>query len=154
MKQKKRFGGKEPLDNDVKWSLLNEDIIKNSVKAQWESYRFTRFEMGEILKKEGKLKAALSMYLCVCYLDLNGARDVMLNEDGSIFDPESNKPFSKDLITIAPGVVERIKKIIRKLDLNKEEVKRIFIMSAKREKKATRAPRDLEECFKELRKEI
>jgi len=38
----------------------------------WGLYRNIRFEMAELLKKEGKFKNALQTYLEVLYLDQNG----------------------------------------------------------------------------------
>lgn len=54
----KRFGGKEPSDNDVKWGVLNKRLIEHAKNGNWGLYRNTRFEMAEILRREMKVKAA------------------------------------------------------------------------------------------------
>jgi predicted RNA-binding Zn-ribbon protein involved in translation (DUF1610 family) len=119
-----RFGC-PPAQNDVQWSLLNKQIIEHSKSGNWGFYRNTRFEMAEILRKEGKLKQALSTYLEVCYLDLNGP-----NNTGGITSPEilkKNPPFSADFAFLAPGIVERIVKIIKKLQIESADVQNMFI---------------------------
>ena len=61
-----------PSENDVKWGLLNKEVTEHAVNGMWGLYRNTRFQMAELLRKEGKLKQALFTYCWVCYLDLNG----------------------------------------------------------------------------------
>jgi len=152
---RKKFGGKEPSEHDVQWSLLNEEILNTANNAQWGLYRNARFQMAEILNKENKLKDALRMYLGVCYLDLNGASNMPTDEDGNaINDTEFFKPFDPELKFLAPGVIDRIQKIIKKLDIAKEEVKEIFLDFASKEQKSTRAPIAPVDCFEELEAEI
>ena len=152
---RKKFGGKEPVENDVQWSLLNEEILNTARSAQWGLYRNARFEMAEILGKENKLKGALKMYLGVCYLDINGATNMLTDENGDVIsDTEYFKPFDSELKFLAPGVIDRIQKIIKKLELNKEEVKEIYTNFAKIEQRSTRAPIVPSECFDELEMEI
>lgn len=152
---RKKFGGKESSDHDVQWGLLNEDLLNYAKSGQWVSYRSAIFQMAEILRKEKRLKEALRMYLGVCYLDLNGATNMMTNESGSIIsDPEFNKPFDSGLAFLAPGVIDRIKKIIEKLELSKEEVKEIYFDFSNKIKKHTRAPITPVDCFSNLEAEI
>lgn len=152
---KQKFGGKEPSDNDVSWGLLNEDIINNIKKGQWGLYRNTRIKMADILLREGKLMNALQIYLRVCYLDLNGATNMTLDENGNIYDdPEYNKPFDIELKFLAPGILDIIKKIIKKLSLDKKEVKEIYLKISNLEQKSTRAPINPVNTLEELDKEI
>ncbi len=152
---KKKFGGKEPSDNDVYWGLLNEDIINNAVKGQWGLYRNTRMRMADILSKEGKFKQALQTYLEVCYLDLNGASNMMLDQNGNIYsDSELNKPFNVELKFLAPGIIDVVKKIIKKLNLDKQEVKEIYLRISDIEHKSIRAPINPIDTLEELEKEI
>jgi predicted RNA-binding Zn-ribbon protein involved in translation (DUF1610 family) len=152
---RKRFGGKEPSEHDVQWSLLNEEILNTASNAQWGLYRNVRFQMAEILNKENKLKDALRMYLGVCYLDLNGASNMPTDEYGNIIeDPEFFKPFDPELKFFAPGVIDRIQQILKKLEIRRAEVRTIFVDFGNKEQKATRAPIAPENCFEELAAEI
>lgn len=150
---RKRFGGKEPSDNDVRWGLLNKQIIENAKNGDWGLYRNTRFRMVEILRGEMKLKDALRIYLEVCYLDLNGVRNV-----GGMNDPEILKEFPpfdpKESAFLVPGVVDLIKRIVLKLNLSKEEVKQIFIEHNSRSEKSLRLPLSTEQAWSSLDKEL
>lgn len=150
---RKRFGGKEPSDNDVRWSLLNKQIIENAKNGDWGLYRNTRFQMAEILRREMKLKDALQTYLEVCYLDLNGVRNV-----GGMNDPEILKEFPpfdpKESAFLAPGVIDLIKRIVLKLDLSKEEIRQIFVEHNSRSEKSLRLPITTEQAWSSLEKEL
>lgn len=150
---RKRFGGKEPSDNDVKWGLLNKQLIEHAKNGDWGLYTNSRFQMAEILRREMKLKNALQTYLEVCYLDLNGVRNV-----GGINDPEILKEFPpfdpKELAFLAPGVIDLIKRIVLKLNLRKDEVKQIFVEHNSRSKKSLRLPLSTEEAWLSLDKEL
>ena len=150
---RKRFGGKEPSDNDVRWGLLNKQIIENAKNRDWGLYRNTRFQMAEILRGEMKLKDALRTYLEVCYLDLNGVRNV-----GGMNDPELLKEFPpfdpKESAFLAPGVIDLIKRIVLKLNSSKDEVKQIFIEHNSRSEKSLRLPLSTEQAWSSVDKEL
>ncbi len=152
---KKKFGGKEPSENDVQWSLLNEGLLENAKNKQWGLYRNIRFQMAEILRKENKLKDALRMYLGVCYLDLNGATNMPTDENGGVIcDTKYFKPFDPELKSLAPGVIDRIQKIVKKLELEKQEIEGIYIDFANKVQESTKAPLVPADSFKELEVEI
>jgi hypothetical protein len=150
---RKKFEGKEPSDNDVRWGLLNKQLIKHSKNSDWGLYRNTRFQMAEILCSEMKFKDALLTYLEVCYLDLNGCRNV-----GGMDNPEILKEFPpfnpEELAFLAPGVIDLVKRIILKLNLSKKEVKQIFIDHNSRSEKSLRLPLSVERAWILLNKEI
>jgi len=150
---RKRFGGKEPSDNDVWWGLLNKQLIEHVKNADWGLYRNARFQMAEILRGEMKLKDALQTYFEVCYLDLNGVRNV-----GGMNDPELLKEFPpfdlKESAFLAPGVIDLIKRIVLKLNLPKDEIKQIFIEHNSRSEKSLRLPLSAEKAWQSLQKEI
>jgi len=150
---RKRFGGKEPSDNDVRWGLLNKQLIEHAKNGDWGLYRNARFQMAEILRGEMKLKDALRTYLEVCYIDLNGP-----NNTGGMNDPELLKEFPpfnpKDFSFLAPGVIDLIKRIVLKLKLDKDEIKQIFVEHNSRIEKSLRLPISAEKSWQALEKEI
>jgi len=87
-KLKKRFGGGEPSDNDVRWGLLNQERTEHAGQRDWGLYSNATFEMAELLKKEGKTTRALQFYLEVCYHDLNGP-----NNTGGVTDKDLLREF-------------------------------------------------------------
>lgn len=147
--------GEEPSEHDVQWGILNEDILITAKNYQWGLYRNTRSQMAEILYLEKNLKAALGMYLGVCYLDLNGPRNVFMDENGNaITDIEFFNPFDPNLKFLAPGVINRIQRVIKMGDFDKDIVKKLFFDIATKEQIATHAPVSPVDCFTELEAEI
>ncbi len=148
----KKFG-EEPLINDVKWSILNGNLIKHAQNKNWGLYRNTRFEMAEILRKEMILQDALQSYLEICFIDLNGP-----NNTGGIKDPELLKEFPpfdpKQSSFLAPAVIDFIRRIVKKLGFSKEKVKSVFIEHNLRVGNSLKLPLTAEECWISLEKEI
>lgn len=149
---KKRFG-KDPSENDVRWGVLNKSLIEQAQHGDWGLYRNTRFEMAEILRKEMKFEHALQTYLEVCYIDLNGP-----NNTGGINDKEMLKEFPpfdpKQSAFLAPGVVDLVERIMKKLELDKNKIKSIFIKHNSRIENSLRLPLSAEDSWHSLEKEI
>lgn len=129
----KRGYGFEPSENDVNWTIFNEERIEHALNNNWGFYRNTTFKMAEQLNKESKLKAALTLYLEVCLYDLNGA---------------NNPSFEKKLAYLAPGVIKRVKKLIERLDLSQDTVRATFIDHTK---KTCSCPISAEYCWPKLK---
>lgn len=151
---RKRFGNKEPSDTDIKWGLLNKQLMEHVQNGDWGLYRNAKFQMAEILHRKMKLKNALQIYLEVCYLDLNGPN----NTDG-VNDPELLKEFPPfnpidGNSFLAPGVIERIQQILKKLELEKEKVKADFIEHNSRIERSMRLPVAPADCWSKIESEI
>ncbi len=147
----KKFGH-VPSANDVEWAILNEDILSHAQQMDWGLYRNARFSMAEILTKESKYAQALSCYLEVCYLDLNGP-----NNCGGIRDQQILKdfpPFNPKDGDLAPGVLGRINDIVDNSDgqLNVNEA--MFIDVARRAHTSLRLPLPPEKAWVKLRREL
>lgn len=99
---------------NTKWQMYNRELLECGQSGLWGAYRNVRFNMGEQLRIEGRHMDAVKTYLEVCYLDMNG-------------EPDFNGVWNTQLSFIAPGVVERIQKLIAKLALTREDVKTIFL---------------------------
>ncbi len=151
---KNRFGKEEPSENDIKWGLYNKGLIEHATNGDWGLYRNIKFQMGEILRKEAKLKDALRTYLEVCYLDLNGP-----NNTGRINDPEFQREFppfdpTEGNSFIAPGVIDRIQKIIKKLEPEKKTVETNFIKHNSRIQQSLKLPVTPIICWNKLENKI
>ena len=145
---RKQFG-KEPSENDIQWRLCNKYLLEHARNNDWGLYRNTRLQMGDILKKELKLKEALITYLEVCYLDLNGP-----NNRGCLEDPELLKeypPFDPSMgdAFLAPGVIEYIAKLHNKLNL-KDEVRKLFIENNNRIQQSLKLPLSVGDAWVKL----
>ncbi|HEX4052956.1 MAG TPA: hypothetical protein VHX86_01695 [Tepidisphaeraceae bacterium] len=120
-----RFGG-EPSDQDVRWGLLNQDLLGHIQQRNWGLFRNTKFAMAEILKKEGRSTQALGFYLEVCYLDLNGPNNIGGETDNELL--RENPPWDPQRalslgFTALPGLATDM---IRKTSLVPATVEEIF----------------------------
>ena len=125
----KRFG-REPSDNDVRWSQLNQELIEHARRRNWGLFRNAKFEMAEILRKEGKQTDALGLYLEVCYLDLNGP-----NNTNGITDLEllgEYPPWNPNAPTadLAPGILDRAFRTMEKAEMDRASVEELYIKRA------------------------
>ncbi len=131
---------------DVVWALCNRNAIKHAQENNWGLCRNTKMEMAEILNIENKLKPALRTYLELCYIDVNGP-----NNCGSITDVDLLKmypPFDPNDGFLAPGIIDRIKKLITKLSFSEFEVKELFMEISIMVFKAMKLPLNPENAWK------
>ena len=143
--------GREPSENDIRWSMLNKSLLKYAQDFQWGLYRNARLSMGDIQKKESKELEALDTYLEVCYLDVNGPSNCGTR------DPEILReypPFDPKRAMVAPGVIRYIDKIIASHRLTQEQVGKRFIKLAERTGESLNLPVDPESAWKTLKKEV
>jgi len=120
-----RFHGNTPSDNDIRWTLLNEDSIKNASMQNWGLYRNVIFQMGEILRKEDKHSAAIEKYLLVCYIDTCGPNNISA-PIGQKSNSWGEIPFSESQAFLAPGVIERIQKSAKRINTDLEDLKEVL----------------------------
>lgn len=104
--------------------------------------------MAEVLSAESRFKQALLTYLEVTYLDINGP----CNTSG--YSSKDFPAFQKTHAMIAPGVITRATKIIKKMDLTEVETKTIFNEIAEINYKNLKLPVKPETAWKEIKKEI
>lgn len=130
--------GREPSNNDIQWSLLNQDAMKHASRKDWGLYRNVRLNMAQLLAKEGKDKEALRYYLWVCYIDLNGPSNM-----GGIKDPKILKeypPFSPKKGDLVPGIVGEVEDLANKLEMANQQLVGMFKKVADSEYKSLRLP--------------
>ncbi|MFZ4526085.1 MAG: hypothetical protein ACOYOE_11185 [Chlorobium sp.] len=143
--------GKEPSENDVRWSLLNKELLKHAQKYHWGLYRNARLSMGDILKAESKEIEALDTYFEVCYIDINGPNNCVTPE------PEILKeypPFNPKNAFLAPGVIGNIDKIVSSHGIAQVQAEERFIKVAERTQKSLKLPVKPGRAWKKMKKEI
>ena len=122
---KKKFGT-EPGENDILWRIFNERILKTASEGNFGLFRNAYFEASEILRKEKRFLDSLLYLFYVCYLDINGASNNMGPEE--LYNLDS-KSFQKEISDLAPGVIDRTKKVAELAELTTDEQEEIFYYS-------------------------
>lgn len=144
-----RFGC-EPSDADVEWALLNDRLLSYSQTWQWGLYGNTRLAMGQILKKANKLDEALSVFLELCYLDLNGPNncptsngkpDRTFLKEFPLFDPSRGM--------CPPGILSLIEQLRDALKVSESELQKRFL-EASTSLQALKLPVSPGKAWKEL----
>lgn len=100
------------LENDIKFQQLSQKVQEHLQNGEIGFYRNDLFAIAEILKHENRLNAALESYMYVFYLDTTGISSLSGLRKGQKARP-----------SVAPGVVNRIDTIRKKLSLSDEELK-------------------------------
>lgn len=149
---RQRFQGKEPAENDIKWGILNKQLTEHAKKGDWGLYRNTTFAMAELLRKEARLKQALHTYFEVCYLDLNGPRNLGGLRNSQLLG--QFPPFDPNDAFLAPGVLDIIRRIAGKLPLGIAELGQLFIEHNERVGDSMRLPRSANQCWTILQKQL
>jgi len=127
-------------ENDKMWTEFNKQLIKHAQEGDWGLYRNTRLDMTEFLNKESRLKESLITYLEICFLDLNG--------------PTNGAGFKLDEAFLAPVIIERANKLIKELNLAKDEVKTIFFQHNKKVENSIKLPLSVEKAWKKIKTEL
>jgi len=145
--------GSEPSYADVKLSICRKELEVHVNQNKWGLYRNAKFKMAETLKWENKLEEALSLYLEICYLDINGPSNIGPVLSDSKFLKEY-PPFNPKYGLFAPGILNRIVIINRELKLNDSEIKEIFFNAAKPQQNALALPISTENAWTMLESEL
>jgi hypothetical protein len=138
--------------DDVRWTLLQRELLDNKLKWRYGSYRNTLVDMGKLLVREARFPEALSKYLDVCYLDLNGTTNVAIVEGQ---DPsERQSPFVLELARTDPSIIAEVRKLAKKLDLPHDNIQTRFLNSAKSSSITLQPPVMPEDAWIQLSKEL
>ena len=74
-KLKERFHGQEPSNEDIEWSLLNQDGIMYARDANWYSYMLNLNQKATVWARRGKKQMAITAYLQTAFIACNGPED-------------------------------------------------------------------------------
>lgn len=141
-------------DNDTKWFLLNQEGLQYANKHKWGLYRNTRFSMAEILNKEKKFKSALLMYFEVCYIDLNGPTNYGIIEDNDNNFYKDFPQFDLKFASLAPGVINRIIKIIENQKIELNEINNEILAKFEENYQCLKLPIAPSKAWEKIKKEI
>lgn len=160
-KEKQRLSeelGRDPTLAELKLVVANKQMVAYAARRQWGLFRNCKLTIAKTLEKEGNLKDALSIILEVCYLDINGANNVMTFDGKAMPYAESEKLGIKDFNTrfafFAPAIITWIKKWIESLNLSEHDAKVLFIKTNTKNKPFNKMPVNPHEAWELLRKKI
>lgn len=149
----KQFG-KEPCMGDVKRRVYNQRLLAYASNRQWGLYRNTKLDMANLLIKEGHHKQALIALFEICYIDLNGGRNV-----GEGFSEEAMKrigmrEFDTKMAFLAPGIVSMVQDEILTLKLDEDSAKKLFVDTNNQTKPKKNMPLSSEDAWTTLSTQI
>lgn len=145
----KQFG-KEVSINDIKWYVYNQRTLEFASKRQWGLYRCNVLDMANLLIRENKHKQALVTLYEVCYLDLNGCRNVPEYLSDKDIDSYGIKDFDIGLSFLIPDIVSRIENEIEILKITDEGAKRLFFERIDKIKPRKNMPLSSEDVWKKV----
>lgn len=143
-----RFG-REPGQFDVAASLISHRAFEHMRRLELASYRDFGLARASLLDQQGRTEDALSAYLGVCYLDLNGARNPPQHgaNGAPVRSVDAATGFAPDHAFLAPPVVARCIQIIALLDQDEDAVREVFTSFAQRQYQGLRPPRPPREVW-------
>src|SRR5699024_6998425 len=101
-----------PNSRDISWALFQQAYLKNHQNQMYGLARNNLVSMARQIQRENKLEYALKLYLDVCIMDLSG-----LANNGRLDSP--------DLTSFAMGIIDEIKHITNKQNINKHKFNEI-----------------------------
>jgi len=147
--------GVEPSKDMVEFHLYSEEAMRHAKLGNMAEYRDAQMGMATVLEREGRAEAALSKYLGVWYMDLNGpglmsitdalGRRVPLS-GGSPWRPSrSRRP--------DPRFVKRVRELVAECGLDGSQVKQAF-MHAAEAVQCVHPPTPPDEAWRQLAKDL
>lgn len=123
-KRIKKQTGENPPTEKVELEALIERAEELEKNGDWGLARNKKVEIAEFLEENSRNKEAIRVYIEVCYLDANGPRNV---GNLSTEEEKRERAFSQDLAFISPGIIKKIARLMRKLDLKPNELKQSYL---------------------------
>jgi hypothetical protein len=136
-----RFG-REPTQFDVAASLISHRTFEHMRRLELGSFRDFGLARASLLDQQGRAADALTGYLGVCFLDLNGARNPpQRGPNGApVRSADAAAGFAPDRAFLAPPVIARCVQLIALLDRDEETVRAGFTAFCERQYQTLRAP--------------
>ena len=149
----KQFG-KEPSINDVKWRVYNERTLILASNRQWGLYRNNKLDMAKLLQKENRHKQAIDTFFEICYLDLNGCRNMPQGLSQKDLKELKISDFDPKTAFLAPGIISMLKDSIEASSMKKTNLKKQFIDISNKTKPIKDMPVSADTAWKTLEKEL
>ncbi len=150
--------GRDPTLAELKTSVLENQMLEYTSKRQWGLYRNCILEISETLKKEGKLEEALNSFFQVCYLDVNGANNVMTTNGKAMSYTKSEKmgilDFDTKFAFFAPAIITYIRNLISEINLSEDEARTLFIKTNEKSKPIEKMPVSPDDAWVQLKSKI
>lgn len=124
------FKNKNPQYSPIEIArhLIGIKSERHIANGDWGLYRNSRFSLAEIETQAQNLEGALVLLFEVCYLGLSGMGN-NFNPDFIDIYEKHFFPYEESLNTLAPGIVNLIKKLKVKLNLSDLELGQAFLTS-------------------------
>lgn len=106
---------------DKIWGHFNELGMEYAKNAQFGLYRNIRFQMSEFLVEEHKERDAFNLLCEVVTYDLSGLSNGF-NPQYISMNYQFFYPYEKSIVTMAPGITDRIKKMSDSFGWSEEEL--------------------------------
>jgi len=103
---------------DVSIDLFNGLFLKNLKNKDYGLARNSLYSISKIYFERNDYINSLKFILQVCYLDLSGLHN--------------NNLFSIDLISLAPGIISELEKLLELLNIDTKDLEKLFIDSIKK----------------------
>lgn len=149
---RKEFPGVEPTEHEVEWRILDRELNDHAKNDDWGLYRNTLFARGELLRRELRSEQALVLYLEVCYLDLNGPRNLGGLRNSKLW--RECMPFHPGDGFLAPGITKRTRRLADALQLDESALGTLFVEHNIRVREKMRLPLSPSDCWPVLRRSL
>ena len=129
----------------MKWGVYNERTLILASNRQWGLYRNNKLDMAKLLQKENRHKQAIHTFFEICYLDLNGCRNMPQGLSQKELKEFKINDFDPKTAFLAPGIISMLKA---------SELKKQFIDICNKTKPLQDMPISSENAWKTLEKEL
>lgn len=123
--------------------LAERAIHKND--HSWGLFRNSIMGLADLKYREKQFDVALRLYIQVCFIDLNGPRNI-----GGFEDDKRIKGFVKKEAFQAPAILNRVGLSATKLGLELDQVKLVFMECASEIQKELNLDYNLEIAWKKI----
>jgi hypothetical protein len=149
--------GKKPSHDHVRFKLLIEDAETHARHHQWGFFCSVRQEMAEIVRRTSELKDALSEYLEVCYLQLNGPNNLVTHIRQGQRTPVLDRrfpPWDPKHGEVVPLTLERTRRLVEETGVAREAVREMFVKAASDVRPSLSLPLSPERAWRRLRRRL
>lgn len=152
----KMIMGRDPSEKEVALEMIDRSGSNHFNNLDMGLFRNTILSKADILKASGNSQNAMTLYLELLYIDLNGPNNCggLKNDSDFLRDYPPFNPNDSGSAFIAPGIINYIKTINKDLNLSEEEIKHVFFEHNLKVEKARELPLPVQDAWKRLEPEL